>query len=62
MPEKDERKVEIIPVAPGVLSLKNVIECPACKAKILNEIEFEMNIADAIKGEEEEGEDGDGRD
>lgn len=53
MPEKDEGKVEITPIGDGMLSLKGVIECPKCKAKILSEIEFEMNMADVMKGEEE---------
>ena len=59
MPEKEEGKVEITPIGEGKLSLKGVIECPKCKAKILSEIEFEMNIADVMKGEKEKEGEGD---
>ena len=54
MPEIEEGKVEITPIGEGKLSLKGVIECPKCKAKILSEIEFEMNMADVMKGEDKE--------
>ena len=56
---ENEGKVEITPIAPGVIKLEHIIKCPACGAKIKDEIEFEMAMDDALSGRnnKEESED-----
>ena len=61
MAKKDDvGKAEITPIAPGVISVKGIIECPNCHKKIQTELELDLAISDALG--EGDGEDNDDKD